>query len=62
MKLDTVEIPAGVWIHYSGLEGGVSFACKQERVKGDYWSQYQMHVTCPKCLEYIAAERKVIPE
>lgn len=52
-KLDTVELPNGAVVHYSGLEGSVSFVCGQERNKGDWWSQYQDHVNCAKCKAWI---------
>ena len=48
-RLETVELPVGAVVHYSCLEGGVAFFCRKERVPGDYWSQYQAHVTCPQC-------------
>lgn len=59
MKLDTVELPVGTVIHYSGLEAGVSFACGQEMRKGEWWSQYQSHVTCEKCQAWIAQREYV---
>jgi hypothetical protein len=55
-KLQTVELTSGTVIHYSALEGGVSFVCRRERQRGDFWSLYQDHVTCPMCREWIASE------
>jgi hypothetical protein len=50
-----VSAPSGAVVHYSGLEGSVSFACGIQVLKGDWWSQYQQHVTCPKCKDWIAS-------
>lgn len=42
-------------VHYSGLEGGVSFVCGHDRIKGAWWSLWQDDVTCQKCRDWIAA-------
>lgn len=55
MTLKTVELPANTAIHYSGLEGGVSFLCGKERIQGEYWSQYTFHVSCDACLNKLRA-------
>lgn len=46
----------GEVIHFSSIEGSVFFVCRKEVEKGDLWSQYVDHVTCPSCLDWIETE------